>query len=1291
MSAPTIYVSNELQLNQAIAEVDAGYSYSSVIQFTANITEGKDSQTDLYALNLAPGVSVTIDGGGYTLNGANTYRGLFVYSGNVTIENLTIANAKAVGGAGGAGAGGGAGLGGGLFVAAAGTNGPGIVTLDDVTFINDSATGGAGGNLNMGSVAGSLGGGGGMGGAGGSGTSAGGGGIGAGANGASMGRPAGWGIVPGLYYGHYGAHDDGGGGGPGSGGGNVTYGATTRGLGGFGGGGAFDCTGGFGGGGGSAAAGGFGGGGGAGFYGGPGGFGAGAGGWSGGGGGLGAGGDIFVQQGAALIVEGGSLSGGSVAGGADAGGGGSGSAYGSGIFIQSTSELEDITFSPGAGQTLTIADAITDERGAAHTGGQGGVVVAGGGTVLLESAGNDYTGGSTIEAGGTLEIAAGSSAGSGDVAFAGPGTLVLDGTTLSAATVAAIVGAGSGDVIHLPSIGPAGVSIGGAPFTPTFDGITVLGALGLQAVTDGSGGSFIEPVALASGDTLYVSSEGDLNRALALIDATASGSYTIQLTGGITEGTDSGTMVAYGSLALSAPADLCAINLQAGVSLTIDGGGNTLDGAGAYRGLFVYAGNVTIGNLTIANAKAVGGAGGSGGGGGAGLGGGLYVASAGTVAISNVTFSGDLAVGGNGGYSWGFPGRGGGLGGTGGLAPPYVVGLGDGGYGDGLGGGGGFGGGGGGGTHQGGPGGFGGGGGDPGGRGGFGGGSGGRAQGGGGGGLGAGGDIFVQQGGSLIVEGGSLSGGSVAGGAGAGGIGGSSTGNPGSAYAGNPGSAYGSGIFIQADSGTQEVSFAPASGQTLTIADAIADEYGSTAAGGHGGIVVDGAGTVQLSAAGNDYTGGSTIEAGGTLEIAAGSSAGSGAVVFAGPGTLQWDGATLSPASLVGIDGFTFGDTIDLTAIASITLASTIDAGTLEGVPISGTFGSLVTADDGHGGSLVEAACFAAGTRIATARGEVAVESLAAGDEVCLARGGTAVVKWLGWRTVACARHPRPHDVMPVRLSEGAFGPGQPRADVRLSPDHAVFIDGVLIPVRYLLNGATIVQEPADEVGYWHVELDHHDVLLAEGLPCESYLDTGNRGAFANGGGAVMMHPDFALRVWERASCAPLITDGAELEAARSFLLDRAHQLGFTLTDEPDLHLVLNGRRLRPEAAGGGVHRFVLPGDAAEVVIASRAAVPRETHDVHPDGRRLGVMLGSMAFIQDGATCEVPLEALPEGTGFHALELHGGQCWRWTDGRARLEVPAGFAPDRELVLELRVAASVLAWLAPCCPKLSIAA
>jgi hypothetical protein len=134
--------------------------------------------------------------------------------------------------------------------------------------------------------------------------------------------------------------------------------------------------------------------------------------------------------------------------------------------------------------------------------------------------------------------------------------------------------------------------------------------------------------------------------------------------------------------------------------------------------------------------------------------------------------------------------------------------------------------------------------------------------------------------------------------------------------------------------------------------------------------------------------------------------------------------------------------------------------------------------------------------------------------------------------------------VWPIRVRAHAIGHGQPRRDVFLSPDHAVFVAGVLIPVRHLVNGTTVTQDPRDQVEYWHVELAHHDVLLADGLPCESYLDTGNRSAFANGDAPTQLHPDFGKRVWEADSCAPLIVAGAKLAAVRTRLQSRSASRG---------------------------------------------------------------------------------------------------------------------------------------------------
>jgi hypothetical protein len=181
--------------------------------------------------------------------------------------------------------------------------------------------------------------------------------------------------------------------------------------------------------------------------------------------------------------------------------------------------------------------------------------------------------------------------------------------------------------------------------------------------------------------------------------------------------------------------------------------------------------------------------------------------------------------------------------------------------------------------------------------------------------------------------------------------------------------------------------------------------------------------------------------------------------------------------------------------------------------------------------------CFATGTPIMTEAGEVRIECLAVGALL-----PTRVVRrlaqviWIGHRTVDCRRHPRPRDVLPVRIMHDALGAGVPHCDVLLSPDHALLVDDVLIPVRYLLNGTTIVQEDVDQVDYWHIELDCHDVILAGGLPAESFLDTGNRMMFANAGAVISAHPEFGRWVWEGAGCAPLVVGGDKLAKARELV-----------------------------------------------------------------------------------------------------------------------------------------------------------
>ena len=127
-----------------------------------------------------------------------------------------------------------------------------------------------------------------------------------------------------------------------------------------------------------------------------------------------------------------------------------------------------------------------------------------------------------------------------------------------------------------------------------------------------------------------------------------------------------------------------------------------------------------------------------------------------------------------------------------------------------------------------------------------------------------------------------------------------------------------------------------------------------------------------------------------------------------------------------------------------------------------------------------------------------------------------------------------------MRIAAHAFAPRMPHRDLVLSPDHAVFVDDVLIPVKHLINGQTIVQLQVDAVTYYHIELGEHDVLNADGMPAESYLEDGARGAFDNADGTITSQPDYARRQREAYGCAPLVMTGPRLDAVVARVMARA-------------------------------------------------------------------------------------------------------------------------------------------------------
>ncbi len=145
------------------------------------------------------------------------------------------------------------------------------------------------------------------------------------------------------------------------------------------------------------------------------------------------------------------------------------------------------------------------------------------------------------------------------------------------------------------------------------------------------------------------------------------------------------------------------------------------------------------------------------------------------------------------------------------------------------------------------------------------------------------------------------------------------------------------------------------------------------------------------------------------------------------------------------------------------------------------------------------APCFCPGTMVATPDGDVAVETLAAGDVVLTAAGDVKFVRWVGRRAVA-TRFADPITSMPVRIRAGALAHNVPVRDSLISPCHAVLVDGVLVQAGALLNGTSIVRETAmpETFTYYHVELADHALILADGMPAETFIDNIDRMAFDN-------------------------------------------------------------------------------------------------------------------------------------------------------------------------------------------------
>jgi Hint domain len=178
--------------------------------------------------------------------------------------------------------------------------------------------------------------------------------------------------------------------------------------------------------------------------------------------------------------------------------------------------------------------------------------------------------------------------------------------------------------------------------------------------------------------------------------------------------------------------------------------------------------------------------------------------------------------------------------------------------------------------------------------------------------------------------------------------------------------------------------------------------------------------------------------------------------------------------------------------------------------------------------------CFLKGTSIRAAEGERKVEDLAIGDLVPTVFGGARPIQWIGRYTLRKSDPSKPwaRDARPVRIARSALGPDAPHSDLYVTAAHSLLIDGVLVPAEMLVNGVTVTRhEPeGDELEFFHIKLESHDVVYAEGAPAETLAQVDE--SFAN---FVDYLRRYGMPATEEGRCAPLVRIGGRAELMSRF------------------------------------------------------------------------------------------------------------------------------------------------------------
>ncbi|MBB2174811.1 Hint domain-containing protein [Gluconacetobacter johannae] len=317
------------------------------------------------------------------------------------------------------------------------------------------------------------------------------------------------------------------------------------------------------------------------------------------------------------------------------------------------------------------------------------------------------------------------------------------------------------------------------------------------------------------------------------------------------------------------------------------------------------------------------------------------------------------------------------------------------------------------------------------------------------------------------------------------------------------------------------------------------------------------------------------------------------------------------------------------------------------------------TQSDKEGGVIT---CFLPGTLVGTPDGTCAVEDMRAGDAVLAHVEGRDIVRTIVW---VGARHVTANgrDDYPVRIRKDAFAEGAPFMDLLVTPEHCLYVDGRLIPARMLVNGRSITVEASmDSFDVYHIETEDHSIVTANGMPTESYLDTGNRRSFRPvQDGRVVVGLFGPRKTWAHDAAAPFCVARETVEPLFRRIEDRAVALGLpAVTDVPEttseagLHLVTEtGRIIRQTREANGRAVFMIPPEVGHVRIVSRTSRPSDVVGPFLDDRReLGVLVGEVTLFDADITRR--LDAHLTTGDLAGWDVQESAPCRWTNGNALL-------------------------------------